>query len=612
MRAPVVRTSGPAPFARRAVATAACLAAAALGAATPAAASTNVPFAGAWRAGINVNNSFKYQWWSITAFDPASGAFSGTGTDATSGAGVLVSGTITGDYTLSQARLAATVTYPATPGRQTTVKLLFGTNALSAIGGPAYNLYPGSGFQDGTLGPGFFPGNITRVHPTGSRVSCNRGPNPTDDFQCTAEVGDGAPELPTSPTGTVTFTSSSGTFRSGNTCVLSPTPGSGSVSSCTVTWIPPAGGLEAGNQPDVVASYPGDPGHGPSTGTTQPKIALGFLVPLTPTPAACDRAAADAQRIASRGGAAVGGASPGARAALNTFTQPQAEKEWGAWVYYNAATCKNVAGTGLGYLLQGVGVGTPVVYNAALLFDVEPVTRVMGTTWGNNVVIIPTSYVVFKSGQSMVETADKSQKDPPDPRFKTYAKVRRTPRITIRPGGGLSRAGAAAVGRMLTAQLAADATAKALGATIDKAGGALKARNRTWQGRQVRRALRYAKTFVGQLSALPGLRAAAARAAGSAPQFSRAPSMAAIRRAQGKLRRGGLPRGLVARLRILGFSAAELRALRTAAIGAKPAGDLRPARLLTDPAVSNSYRILAAYFRIWSSSPQVIAASKLR
>jgi hypothetical protein len=72
-----------------------------------------------------------------------------------------------------------------------------------------------------------------------------------------------------------------------------------------------------------------------------------------------------------------------------------------------------------------------------------------------------------------------------------------------------------------------------------------------------------------------------------------------------------MARGLVARLRILGFSAAELRALRKAAATSKPTGDLRPVRMLNDPAV-DSYLMLAAYFRIWASSPQVIAASKLR
>lgn len=284
----------------------------------------------------------------------------------------------------------------------------------------------------------------------------------------------------------------------------------------------------------------------------------------------------------------------------------------GAWAYYNAATCKNAAGTGLGYLAQGVGVATPIVYNGALLFDIEPVTRVMGTTWGNNVVIIPTSVIVYKAGESMRETAKKSQEDPPDRRFKVYAKVKRTPRITIRSGRGLSRAAASSVGAYLSAQLAASATAKALGATIDKAGGALKAKSRTWQGRQVRLALRYEARFVRQLDALPGLRRKAARAAAGAPQFTRAPSRAAVMRSQAKARRGGLPRGLVARLKVLGFDAADLRALRKTAGRAKLDGDLRPIRMLTEPRVGDAYRMLASYFRIWAHTPQIIAASKLK
>ncbi|MFN8174811.1 MAG: Ig-like domain-containing protein [Solirubrobacteraceae bacterium] len=449
---------------------------------------------------------------------------------------------------------------------------------------------------------------------TGTRVSCNRGPLPTDDFQCTVEVGDGPPGTPTNPTGTVTFTSTRGSFRFGTQCLLKPTPLSGGVSSCTVTWIPPAGGLEAGNQPDLVAHYPGDSTHAPSQGTTQPKIAIGYTVPSVATPAACSSAAGDAESIAKKQARKASSASRRAQAhaALNTFHYDAAQKNWGDWAYYNAVTCKNAAGTGLGYLFQGAGVGLPVVYNGALLFDVEPVTRVMGTTWGNNVVILPTSYIVYKAGENMVETAEKSQKDPPDPRFKAYAKIKRSPRITIRPGGGLSRSAAGALGRYLTAQLAAAATAKALGATIDKAGGAQKGRSPRWQGRQIRLALRYAKRFVGQLASLPGLRAKAARAAARAPQFNRAPSVRAVRRGQAKLRRGGFKKGLAARLRILGFDGRELRALRRAAGSAKLDGDLRPIRMLTERRVSDAYRMLASYFRIWAASPQVIAASRLR
>ncbi len=77
-------------------------------------------------------------------------------------------------------------------------------------------------------------------------------------------------------------------------------------------------------------------------------------------------------------------------------------------------------------------------------------------------------------------------------------------------------------------------------------------------------------------------------------------------------RRGGLPRGLRRYLRKLGFTSAELRALRRSIGKADPGGDPRPAALLSDTRIDDAYRIAAAYFRIWAASPQIIAASRLR
>ncbi len=226
--------------------------------------------------------------------------------------------------------------------------------------------------------------------------------------------------------------------------------------------------------------------------------------------------------------------------------------------------------------------------------------------------ILPTGFILYKAGENIVETSDKAQKDPPDRRFRVYAKVKRTPRVTIRSGAASRAAARRRSAGCCTAQLAAAATGKALGATIDKAGGALKAKNRTWQGRQVRLARRYATTFARQLGALPGLRAKAARAVGRAPQFARAPSRRAVLKAQARVRRDGLPRRLVTRLKRLGFDAADLRNLRRAAGKAKLDGDLTPLRLLTEPKVDDGYRASASYFRIWLNSPQVIAASRLK
>lgn len=455
--------------------------------------------------------------------------------------------------------------------------------------------------------PGGGPGGSRA---TGTRVSCNRGPLPTDDFQCAVEVGDGGSN-PTNPTGTVTFTSTRGSFRYGAQCALTPTSLSKSVSSCTVTWIPPAGGLEAGNQPDLVARYPGDSTHGPSQGTTQPKIAIGYNVPTLATPEACARAARDAESVAGKQRARARTARRPAHAALNTFHYDDAQKYWGDWAYYNAATCKNGVHGAIGYVLEAAGAVFPVGANIAVYVDPEPTSKA-GLYIGTNFVVIPVSYLIYKSGESTVEAANKAQKDPPDRRYKVYAKPARTPTLLIRPGRGLSRGAARAVSRLVTAQLKLAATAKALGATIDKAGGALLARNGRWQGRQIRLALRYERSLVRQLSALPGLRAKAARAARGSRLFTRAQSREAVLRAQTRVRRAGLPRGLQRFLRRLGFSGGELRGLRRSVARAKPGKDLRPYTLLADRRLDDAYRIAAAYFRIWAASPQIIAASRLR
>jgi len=287
------------------------------------------------------------------------------------------------------------------------------------------------------------------------------------------------------------------------------------------------------------------------------------------------------------------------------------QKEWGAWVYYNAATCKNAVGTLLGYGFKVGGVVLPIGANVAVALDPEPLSK-GGLYVGTNLVVLPTGAVMVWAGGQMVEGADKSQKDPPDRRYKVYAGVRHTPRVRVRSGNGISRAGASALGAYLTAQLRAGALGKAVGATVDKAGGAQKARNRTWQGRQIRRAVRYARALVSAASALPKLRAAAARALRSSPQFSQALSRRAVLRSQARIRRSGFTRGAVALLRRLGLESAEIRSLRRRGGHVKLGGDLRPIAMLSDPRIDDGYRATAAYFRLWASSPQIIAASKLR
>jgi hypothetical protein len=102
-------------------------------------------------------------------------------------------------------------------------------------------------------------------HGTATQVICNLIVATASDT-CTATVGDSAPVASTNPTGTVTFTSSSGgAFSAGNTCNLVPTPMSGNTSSCSVQFLPPT---SASTLPAITASYSGDATHGPSSGQT--------------------------------------------------------------------------------------------------------------------------------------------------------------------------------------------------------------------------------------------------------------------------------------------------------------------------------------------------------
>lgn len=99
-------------------------------------------------------------------------------------------------------------------------------------------------------------------HPTGTQVICNYE-FATAQNTCTASVGDGAP-TPTTPSGTVTFTTTSGGFASGAKCSLQVVPTSPSIASCQLVYFTLYSGL-----PSITASYSGDATHAASSGKTQ-------------------------------------------------------------------------------------------------------------------------------------------------------------------------------------------------------------------------------------------------------------------------------------------------------------------------------------------------------
>ncbi len=98
--------------------------------------------------------------------------------------------------------------------------------------------------------------------PTATTVTCNYE-FATSENTCVAEVGDAGAGTPVTPTGSVTFTSTSGAF-SGANCSLAPTSGSPSVGSCTLVYQTANSSL-----PEITASYGGDARHSASSGRTQ-------------------------------------------------------------------------------------------------------------------------------------------------------------------------------------------------------------------------------------------------------------------------------------------------------------------------------------------------------
>lgn len=103
----------------------------------------------------------------------------------------------------------------------------------------------------------------TAKRPTGTSVVCNYE-FATSENTCVASVGDGGTGTPTTPTGTVTFTTTSGGFSSGASCSLAPTSGSPSVGTCMLVYQTANSSL-----PSITATYGGDARHSGSIGHTQ-------------------------------------------------------------------------------------------------------------------------------------------------------------------------------------------------------------------------------------------------------------------------------------------------------------------------------------------------------
>ena len=231
---------------------------------------------GTWTAKISLGGSLNNtQYWRLSAGNPAAGTY--TGETATTPAGNAF-GTLTA--TLSGS--AFQMTNPYSGGGYTATF----TGTLAADGVSLSGTWTSGPSQTGTWTaalttpatpaptpvPGPVPDPGLPPTPNGKKPSvvsvfCNRGPDATSSSQCTASVADAGVRPPRTPTGTVSWTATTGALAA-STCTLTATsPSSPSVATCTVTYLPGAQGTPAGTALPVAAHYDGDATFAPSGAT---------------------------------------------------------------------------------------------------------------------------------------------------------------------------------------------------------------------------------------------------------------------------------------------------------------------------------------------------------
>lgn len=339
-------------------------------------------------------------------------------------------------------------------------------------------------------------------HPTSVQVMCNRGPNPGDSSICTATVGDRATtETPTSPSGQVKFTAlNGGGFPMGGVCSLKPTSGSPSVASCNVRYAPKIGSWEF---PNIVAEYAGSDKHQPSGRGTS--LITGPVLGPNGESILGDGEPVTMDTCGNKADVLTGPAPKGASAAIarrypsGTLMDPKAT--WGDVLYVCFAKPASYVGLAAGGVVKVSSVVTGPAVTAGMI-GVGVAAPNPVTSYGLGAASIPAgaavSVATYKVGDSLMEVSSKELEDPPDPRFKETVKPTpvKTVRFVVKRKKDRSRA--ALLGRYMTRQLKVVALARALGATIDKAGGAKLAGNTTYEGKQVRLARKYSK----QLTAL--------------------------------------------------------------------------------------------------------------
>jgi hypothetical protein len=233
-----------------------------------AAATPTYNMSGTWTTGYRSGSTLEEQngTWDITAMNMSTGAFSGT---------AEIEGV---QFTLTGTESGAEVQQELTEGGYTADDAYSLSVLSSGHVGTDNGTFDGGEFWAELTGPSSEEAAKKAKEetekkakeeaekakrPTGTSVTCNYE-FATSENTCVASVGDGGSGTPVTPTGSVTFTTTSGGFTSGASCSLAPTSGSPAVASCTLVYFTMNSGL-----PTITATYGGDARHTGSSGNAQ-------------------------------------------------------------------------------------------------------------------------------------------------------------------------------------------------------------------------------------------------------------------------------------------------------------------------------------------------------
>ncbi|MEV4423278.1 hypothetical protein AB0L40_25375 [Patulibacter sp. NPDC049589] len=572
----------------------------------------------------------------ITLQDTA-GAFSGQTTATDPLRGQLTGGSVR--YAVQRIRQAGSPTYAVYQGTLTDGgNVITGYTALCTVGAPSHALQQGTFVMSLPAEANPPTASTTPVgqaaldlcddplppgpdfrHPTTTTAQCFLGASATAPATCVATVTDaGSPQE--TPSGGVTFSlpAGGGTFPNGPTCTLAqPTATAGSPGTCQVVVQPGAAGFPTGTDVPVTVAYGGGADHRPSSADHASAVGGGGTAPVVVPP--------PPSTIVPVPVAAPGAVTPDTLPQCQDYSLVSSNLSIPLGDYRGqdgayGAKAQNVLSCSLLASASVALGGKWVTQNVAAALEALTAGSRFAHTFRT---YVETAAGWFESAAQIHPWATSqstaqatAMHDPPRPDWQRLATAAppRTPRVRV-SGSSAVRAAAKAQNRWTAGLAASRGLADALKVTIDRAGGAKRAKRPAWQGKQMRLAVSLSKRLAAQDTALVALAGTLKALAAHAAAARRGSSPAAIGRTRRAVARHGLTKAQSTRLRRLGYGPAERAAVVAAAKRtAVPTSALlsTPAKAFADPQLAAELRTFALYFRLWAVRPEVAAAAALR